>query len=89
VTVAVDMLSTIQEVLLADRNFWNPKTFVDVIKALLVLALYKSSKRGTQPLPEPFKHKWYCIEILIGQFVKRFPSKKIWEKDAWHLISRW
>jgi hypothetical protein len=90
VPVAVDMLSTAKGFVLADRNYWNPDVFAEMKKQhLFWVAPYKSSKREKQPFPRYLKHKRYRIETMIGQLVDRFSSKKVWARDAWHLISRW
>ena len=90
VPVAVDMLSSAKGFVLADRNYWNPEVFAEMKKQHLYwLAPYKSSKREKQPFPKHLKHKRYLIETMIGQFVERFRSKKIWARDTWHLLSRW
>jgi len=84
------MLCTAQGFVLSDRNYWNPEVFAGMQKQHLYwLAPYKSSKRENHPFPKHLKHKRYRIETMIGQFVERFGSKKIWARDAWHLISRW
>jgi hypothetical protein len=90
VPVAVDMLSTAQGFVLGDRNYWNPDVFAELKKQHLHwLVPYKSSKREKQPFPKHLKHKRYRIETMIGQFVQRFNSKKVWARDTWHLLSRW
>jgi len=90
VPVAVNMLDDVQGYLLGDRNYWNP----DVINQMKMRDLhwivpYKSAKREKHPWPRYLSHKRYLIETVIGQFVERFNVKKIWARDAWHLISRW
>jgi hypothetical protein len=90
VTMAVNMLDDVQGYLLADRNYWSPDTIEQVrMQGLHWLVPYKSSKQEKQPFPIHLKHKRYRIETIIGQFVERFTVKKIWARDAWHLISRW
>lgn len=90
VPVAVDMLASSKGFVLADRNYWNPEVFAEMEKHHLYwLTPFKSSKREKQPFPKHLKHKRYRIETMIGQFVERFHSKKIWARDTWHLLSRW
>lgn len=53
------------------------------------LAPYMSVKREKEPWPKWLKLKRYRIETVIGQLVERFHAKKVWARNAWHLISRW
>jgi hypothetical protein len=90
VTVAIDMLEDVQGYLLGDRNYWSPDTMAHMrMHGLHWLVPYKSSKREKQPWPIYLKHKRYRIETVIGQFVEHFNVKKVWARDAWHLVSRW
>jgi hypothetical protein len=90
VTMAENMLDDVHGYFLADRNYWRPDTMEQMHKqGLYWLVPYKSSKREKQPFPIYLKHKRYRIETIIGQFVERFNVKKIWARDAWHLIARW
>jgi hypothetical protein len=90
VPVAVDMFFDVQGYLMGDRNYWSPEVIEEMrSQGLHWLVPFKSSKREKQPWPRYLKHKRYRIETVIGQFVERFNIKKIWARDAWHLISRW
>jgi hypothetical protein len=90
VTVAIDMLADVQGYLLADRNYWSPDTIEQMkSQGLYWLVPYKSSKREKHPWPRSLSHKRYRIETVISQFVGRFNVKRIWARDAWHLVSRW
>jgi hypothetical protein len=82
VPVAVDMPSTAQGFVLGDRNYWNPDVFAEMQKQALFWIAYKSSQREKQPFPKVLKHKRYRIETVIGQFVERYRSKKIWARDT-------
>lgn len=90
VEVAEEMLFGSQGWALGDRNYWNPRVAEEMkVRGLHWLAPFKSAKREPQPWPRWLKHKRYRIETVIGQLVERFHAKKVWARDAWHLLSRW
>ena len=31
----------------------------------------------------------YRIETFLSELTDRFHAKKVWARDAWHLVSRW
>jgi hypothetical protein len=74
---------------LADRNDWKLEVFEEMKKQHFYwLVPFKSKKRVKQVFSILLTHKRYRIETMSGQFVERFHSKKVWARDAWHLISR-
>lgn len=89
-TVAEDLFEKVHGWALGDRNYWSPELAEKSrSQELTWLTPYKSAKREKQPLPTWVMHKRYRIETLIGQLVERFNAKKVWARDAWHLLSRW
>lgn len=89
-TVAEDLFETVHGWALGDRNYWSPTLAENARpQGLTWLTPYKSAKREKEPWPKWLKHKRYRIETVIGQLVERFHAKKVWARDAWHLISRW
>jgi hypothetical protein len=89
-TVAEELFETVQGWALGDRNYWSPALAEKFrSQGLTWLTPYKSAKREKIPFPKWLKHKRYRIETVIGQLVERFHAKKVWAKDAWHLLSRW
>jgi hypothetical protein len=92
VPVAVDMLTHTRTrgYMLADRNYWNPDVAKEMQEqGLQWLTPFKSSKREKFSWPISLKHKRYRIETIIGQITTRFNIKRVWARDAWHLLSRW
>ncbi len=88
--VAKQLLSDATGWALGDRNYWSPN-LMDRLRehGLLLLAPFKSAKRERQAWPFWLKHMRYRIETVTGQLVDRFHAKRMWARDAWHLISRW
>lgn len=89
-TVAEDLFENCHGFVLGDRNYWSPRLAEKSRShGLTWLTPYKSAKREKKPWPTWVKHKRYRIETVIGQLVDRYNAKKVWAKDAWHLLSRW
>ena len=89
-TVAEELVENVHGWVLGDRNYWSPRLAEQSrSQGLTWLTPYKSAKREQKPWPVWIKHKRYRIETVIGQLVERFNAKKVWARDAWHLLSRW
>jgi hypothetical protein len=89
-TVAEELVENVHGWVLGDRNYWSPRLAEQSrSQGLTWLTPYKSAKREQKPWPVWIKHKRYRIETVIGQLVERFNARKVWARDAWHLLSRW
>lgn len=88
--VAPEVLEGASGWALADRNYWNPQKMADFqAHGIWLLAPFKSASREKQPWPRWLKHMRYRIETVFSQLTDRFHAKKVWARDAWHLLSRW
>ena len=75
---------------LADRNYWNPDLMADLqARGIWLLAPFKKASHEKRPWPRWLTHRRYRIETIFSQLVDRFHAKKVWARDAWHLLSRW
>jgi len=74
-----------------DRNYWSPALMADLqARGLTLLAPFKKkSSPGKSPWPRWLTHMRYRIETVFSQLTDRFHAKKVWARDAWHLVSRW
>lgn len=90
VPVAVELLANTRGYVLGDRNYWQPEVAAQMKnQGLHWLTPFRRSSTEPFPWPRYLKHKRYRIETVIGQLVERFQVKKVWARDAWHLLSRW
>jgi Transposase DDE domain len=75
---------------LADRNYWAPELAADLkAHGIQLLAPYRKASCEKQPWPRFLSHMRYRIETVFSQLTDRFHAKKVWARDAWHLLSRW
>ncbi len=75
---------------LADRNYWDPDLMVDLkAHGIWLLAPFKKASREKRPWPRGLTHMRYRIDTVFSQLTDRFHAKKVWARDAWHLLSRW
>ena len=87
---AEELLQGVQGWALDDRNYWKPDWQLALKEqGLALMAPYKSAKRQKFRYSHWLVEKRYRIETVFGQLVDRFHAKKVWARDAWHLISRW
>lgn len=87
---AKDLLDRRQGWALGDRNYWSPSVTESLHQqGVWLIAPYKSAKRDKRPWPRWLVQTRRRIETVIGQLVERYHAKKIWARDAWHLLSRW
>jgi DDE family transposase len=88
--VAADLLAGVRGWALGDRNYWSPALTEHLRgQGLDLLAPYKSAKRETRREPRWLTQKRRRIETVIGQLVERYHAKRVWARDAWHLLARW
>jgi hypothetical protein len=75
---------------LGDRNYWSPplKTSLQA-RGIYLLAPFKKPSRPDQLWPHWLTHMRYRIDTVFSQLTDRFHAKKVWARDAWHLLSRW
>lgn len=77
-------------IVIADRNYWNPRLTTDLARAnIVLLAPYK--KRSQDPTPATSRLLNTIrrrIETTASQLAERFHFKRIWARDAWHLTNR-
>ena len=75
---------------LADRNYWNPELLADLqARGIWLLTPFKKASQEKQPWPRWLTHMRYRIDTVFSQLTDRFHAKKVWARDAWHLLSRW
>jgi hypothetical protein len=75
---------------LGDRNYWRPAAQARLgERGLALLAPYKWASREPHPWPQWLTDLRRRIETVIGQLTERYHAKKVWARDAWHLLSRW
>lgn len=75
---------------IADRNYWNPDLMADLqVHRICLLAPFKTGRQTKVPWPRWLTHMRYRIETVFSQLTDRFHAKKVWARDAWHLLSRW
>ncbi len=87
-SVAPSLTSEAQGFGLADRNYWSPRLFAELAEAGTRLMTPK--KQGASPhWSRNLTQKRRRIETVIGQFVERFQTKRVWALRRWHLCNRW
>jgi hypothetical protein len=75
---------------LADRNYWDPQMRADLqAHGIQLLTPFRKASRDKQPWPRDLSLRRYRIETVFSQLTDRFHAKKVWARDAWHLVSRW
>ncbi len=88
--VAKEVLEGTKGWVLADRNYWDPDLMSELqTHGIWLLAPFKKAGLEKQPWPRWLKHMRYRIETVFSQLTDRFHAKKVWARDAWHLLSRW
>ena len=88
--VAPEILDGASGWTLGDRNYWNPHKMADFqARGIWLLAPFKKASQEKQPWPRWLTHMRYRIETVFNQLTDRFHAKKVWARDAWHLLSRW
>ena len=75
---------------LGDRNYWRPAAAGRLRERdIALLAPYKWASRERRPWPRWLTDTRRRIETVIGQLTERYRIKKVWARDAWHLLARW
>lgn len=75
---------------LGDRNYWRPEAHARLReRGIALLAPCKFASRDPQPWPQWLTDLRRRVETVIGQLTERYQAKKVWARDAWHLLSRW
>lgn len=90
VDMAAEVLEGASGWVLADRNYWHPQKMADFrAHGIWLLAPFKQVSYEKQPWPRWLTHMRFRIETVFSQLTDRFHAKKVWARDAWHLLSRW
>ena len=85
-----ELLEAAQGWVLGDRNYWRPTAAARLReRGLALLAPYKWASRDPHPWPQRLTDLRRRIETVIGQLTERYQAKRVWARDAWHLLSRW
>jgi hypothetical protein len=85
-----ELLAQARGWVLGDRNYWRPEARARLQeRGIALLAPYKFASRDPQPWPQWLTELRRRIETVIGQLAARYQAKKVWARDAWHLLSRW
>ncbi len=75
---------------LGDRNYWRPAAAARLReRGIALLAPYQWASRERAPWPPWLTDTRRRIETVIGQLTERYQAKKVWARDAWHLLARW
>ena len=77
--------------LVGDRNYHSPKTKEELANAMGIelLAPYSSKKSDPNPQRSAFLSRLrYRIDTVFSQLTGRYPMKRVWARDLWHLASR-
>jgi hypothetical protein len=88
--VLPELVDGLVGVVLADRNYWNPKVRDELAgEGVELLAPYRH--RSEDPTPQRSKllnRVRRQVETVASQLVERFNLKRVWARDAWHLTNR-
>ncbi len=85
-----DLLDAACGWVLGDRNYWRPAAAERLRgRGLQLLAPDKFASRERRPWPQWLTDLRRRIETVIGQLTERYRAKKVWARDAWHLLARW
>src|SRR5215211_105217 len=85
-----ELLEAAQGWVLGDRNYWRPTAAARLReRGLALLAPSKWAARDPHPWPQWLTDLRRRIETVIGQLTERYQAKRVWARDAWHLLSRW
>jgi DDE family transposase len=89
-SVLPELVERTSGVIVGDRNYWSPKTREDLAEqGVELLAPYRDKGRDRHPRRSAHLSRIrYRIDTLFSQLVGRFCIKRVWVKDAWHLLSR-
>jgi len=88
--VAPELVDGLTGVVLADRNYWNPRLRAELAdEGIALLAPYRH--RSEDPTPQHSKllnRVRRQVETIASQLVERYRLKRVWARDAWHLTNR-
>jgi hypothetical protein len=88
--VAPELVEGVTGVVLADRNYWNPRVRDELAgEGIELLAPYRH--RSEDPTPERsqlLNRVRRQVETVASQLVERFRLKRVWARDTWHLTNR-
>jgi hypothetical protein len=88
--VAPELVDGLRGIVLADRNYWNPRLRDELAEeGITLLAPYRH--RSEDPTPQGSKlinRMRRQVETIASQLVERFHLKRVWARDAWHLTNR-
>ena len=89
-SVLPELVERTSGVIVGDRNYWSPKTKKDLAEqGVELLAPYRDKGRDPHPRRSArLSRLRYRIDTLFSQLVGRFCIKRVWARDAWHLMSR-
>jgi len=88
--VAPELVDGLTGVVLADRNYWNPRLRAELAdEGIALLAPYRH--RSEDPTPQHstlLNRVRRQVETIASQLVERYRLKRVWARDAWHLTNR-
>ena len=88
--VVPELVKKTLEILLGDRNYWNPRLKEELREnGINLQAPFHNA--GHDPYAEHsalISRARYRIDTVFGQLTDRFNIKKVWAKDLWHLCNR-
>src|SRR5262249_30564707 len=74
-----------------DRNSWAPRVQADLAqrRGVRLLAPFQTKKYDPDPARSRRRARVrWVIETAFGQRAERFPMKRTWARDLWHLSHR-
>jgi hypothetical protein len=90
VALLEELTEATKGVCLADRAYWKPELHEWLQRfGLEMLVPYKKARFDEHPKrAHVISSIRYRIETVFSQLCERFPVKRVWARDLWHLSSR-
>lgn len=88
--VVPELVKKTLEILLGDRNYWNPHLKEELREhGINLQAPFRKASSDPYPEHSAFISRFrYRIDTVFSQLTDRFDIKKVWAKDLWHLCNR-
>jgi hypothetical protein len=88
--LAPELVAGMAGVVLADRNYWNPRLAEELaVEGVTLLAPYRHRSQDPTPARTRLLNRVRRqVETTASQLVERFHLKRVWARDAWHLTNR-
>lgn len=88
--VAPELVAGLRGVVLADRNYWNPRVRDELAdEGIELLAPYRHRSEDPTPARSKLLNRVRRqVETVASQLVERYHLKRVWARDAWHLTNR-